>query len=176
VEDAFAVAGAAIDAHRGDYTREAMPSPLDGVLFDLVSAFVDAGRASRRHVLARLTARQRRILSAFGIRLGSMAVREDDTDLLELALVACGLGWPVVAGGREFLVEMAPLYDAALKLAVRPSGLFERSAAVVGVPAYGQALTELAARGDGFATLTSRGWREVIGPDGFRYEFSELGR
>src|SRR5215472_3135384 len=147
-----------MDAHRADYAGEAMPSPLDRALFD------------------QLNGRYRRLLAAFGIRLASMAVREADPDLLTLGVVACGLGWRAVVDGRGFAVEMAPLYDAALKLNVRPAEVFDRGAAIAGDPTYRQSMREVAAGANGARDLKARGWRAVIGPDGFRYEFDGVRR
>src|SRR5262245_29636438 len=115
LDEAFEIAARAADEQRGNYFWEPIPTRLDTPLYGLVAAFVEAETRSRGRLVEQLTRRQRIYLTSFGVRLASMAVRELDPELIVLGLVALGLGWSGVGDLRESMMDLAPVYQAAMK-------------------------------------------------------------
>jgi hypothetical protein len=170
LDDLFERAAQAVDGQRGNYFWEPIPVPLDGVLYDLLSAFAQADAPSRRRLVERLTERQRTHLTSFSVRLASMAVRGHDPELIVLGLVAQWLGWPGVEDVRERVMRLAPMYHAAVKLEASPVDVFDRAARIVGDEEFRRSIRAWLGRPENKKTLRSLGYREVTGRDGFRFE------
>jgi hypothetical protein len=170
LDEAFEKAERAMAEQRGRYFWEPIPVPLDSAMYDLVSAFAQADARSQSRLLERLTKGQRDLISSFSIRLASMAVRERDPDLVVLGLVAQWLGWPAVEDPRERVMDQAPLYHAAVKLEANPAELVDRAAAITRDEDFRTQLRVFVSRPEETKTLKLLGYREVMGPDGFRFE------
>jgi hypothetical protein len=160
----------AMDEQRGNYFWEPIPVPLDGVLRDFTAAFARADARSQRQVAEQLTRRQRTRMTSFGVRAASMAVREQDPELLVLGLVAQWLGWPGVEDPRERVMSLAPMYQAAMKLEARPAEVFDNAATAVHDEEFRDLLRALDSRPEAMKSLAAVGYREVTGPDGLRFE------
>lgn len=159
----------AMDEQRGNYFWEPIPVPLDGVLRDFTAAFARADARSQRQVAEQLTLRQRTRMTSFSVRAASMAVREQDPELLVLGLVAQWLGWPV-EDARERVMRLAPMYQAAMRLEARPAEVFDKAAMAVHDEEFRDLLRAFDSRPEDIKSLAALGYREVTGPDGFRFE------
>lgn len=164
-----------MDEQRGNYFYEPIPVPLDRVLHDLIAAFAEADARSQRQLAEGLTQRQRNLITSFGVRLASMAVRNHDSELVVLGLVAQWLGWPGVEDFRERVMSLAPLYQATTKLEASPAALFERAATIVHDEEFRDVLRAFDSRPEATKSLKALGYREVMGRDGFRYEPGGMG-
>jgi hypothetical protein len=175
VDDAVSRLALAMNQQRGNYFWEPIPVPLDTALRDFVEAFAQADAASQQQVVERLQHDHRVRISSFGIRLASMAVRFHDPELVVLGLIALWMGWPGVEDPRERVMDMAPMYQAAGKLDADPAELFDRAARIVGDKGFLRFLQAFLGRSEELKSLKTLGWREVMGPDGFRFEPGGLG-
>lgn len=169
LDEAFEIAARAADEQRGNYFWEPIPTGLDTPLYGLVAAFAEAETRSRGRLVEQLTRRQRIYLTSFGVRLASMAVRELDPELIVLGLVALGLGWPGVGDLRESMMDLAPVYQAAMKLEAIPADLFGRAARIVGDDDFSRFLRAWLRRSERDKSLKVMGYREVTDADGFRF-------
>lgn len=175
LDHAFDRAVLAMDEQRGNYFYEPIPVPLDEVLYDFIIAFAKADVRAQRRITERLTQRQRTRVTSLSVRLASMAVRNQDPELVVLGLIAQWLGWPGVRDSRERVMRLAPMYQAALKLDASPAELFDRAATIVHDEEFRELLRAFDSRPEDKKSLKALGYREVMGPDGFRFEPGGMG-
>lgn len=168
--EAYRNAVVAMDEQRRNYFWEPIPVPLDGVLRDFTAAFARADARSQRQVGEQLTPRQRIRVTSFSVRAASMAVREQDPELLVLGLVALWLGWPGIEDPRERVMNLPPMYQAAMKLEARPAEVFDKVATAVHDEEFRDLLRAFDSRPEDMKSLAALGYREVTSPDGFRFE------
>jgi hypothetical protein len=140
-------------------------------LDDDVKVFVDellkGGPQAVASAIRTSSAAARDVLRAFAERMASLAVRRRDQSLLKEALVA-----NVVAGlsnnDRESLLIMPLIEDAAERLEVPITGLFEDVARVVGHPGTTNLVLWLSRKPEN-RTLASMGYEVGADAGGFRY-------
>jgi predicted amino acid dehydrogenase len=73
----------------------------------------------------------RDVLQAYGERMASLAVRENDSTFLTRGLVATVVGG-LTENDREAMMVMPLIENSAKRLGVNPSRLFEQTAGIVG--------------------------------------------
>ena len=168
LDDTFASVCIAMDAHKGNYFWEPIPIALDDELLELVTEFIAADETARDRLLNELTNRHRQLLASFAVRLASIAVRSGDPERVLTGLIALWLGLP--EDDREAVMDVAPLYHAALKLGADPTELFERASTVASDETFHQFLRSFLSRSEHDKSLRALGYHEAEGPDGFRFE------
>lgn len=147
-----------------------IPQHRDVQIVELLQAWLALDAPSRLAAAQNLQPSQCSVLSAFGNRMASLAVRENDTGRIHYGLLALGLG---TRGGDNRNIEMilSLHYDAAHRLAGDADRLFEGAAQLL--PAWAaQTLRMFAARIEADKLPQAMGYRSGRDADGFRYERS----
>jgi hypothetical protein len=168
LDEAFAAAAAAMDAHRGNYFYEPIPISLDDILSQFVHEFASSDDISRKRVTLRLTPRYRQLFGSFGVRSAAVAVRSHRSEPLVEGLVALALGWPT-EDVREQIRDLAPMYHATLKLGIDPEATFRKAEAIVRAGQFTEFLEDFLNRSEQDKSLKALGYSEVNPPDGIRF-------
>jgi hypothetical protein len=117
------------ERHRGA-GKLPIPSYLDKKVFDVVSAWIALGPASRDTVASLFDERH-----SFTFITVAQRFAQAVTTLNSMQYLRVGLAALVLEGGkfdlRENLLAMRALYDAALKLGADPSDLFNEAASLL---------------------------------------------
>jgi len=95
----------------------------------------------------------------------TIALRRGSESMLYLGIVATGVNAPADEDPRDIMVGLAPFVDAARRLGVEPSQLFDRAAASGG--RHAELIRTFGRRND--VTLESFGWRVVEAAEGLTY-------
>lgn len=151
-----------------EYHKSPLPSPVDGILTQVVSAFTGWPVLVREHFLTSLPSDKRGIFGIFGHRAATLAVRNNDVELLRLGLVGNVIANTPIPANRNVDIALAVFYHCARKLDMDPKDVFADVAEF--------ATDELATRLISFGqregiSLKQFGWREIKTPDGVHYKF-----
>ncbi|MEX0832512.1 MAG: hypothetical protein WD276_01355 [Actinomycetota bacterium] len=115
----------------GGYHDRPIPDPLDQAVSRLVQALADETLGEREQILGSwFDTVQLGALSVFCVRMASLAVREDSSDLVLTGLLAAafeGFRENSPDGGRRAL---AAAYDAAVRVGGDPGTLFAQAASL----------------------------------------------
>ena len=149
------------------YGPSAFPNPLDDEVAALVTSWKAGGPQAVAEAIAGSTDNGRGVLRAYAERMASLAVRNNDRDILLNAVVANVVGG-LSTNERESLLVMAPIEDAAARLGVDLPGLFEDAASCVGHPGTANLMVWLTRTPENRSLATMRYVAED-GADGFRY-------
>ena len=147
-----------------------IPQHRDVQIVELLQAWLALDTPSRLAAAQSLQPGQCSVLSAFGNRMASLAIRENDTARIHHGLIALGLG---MQGGDNRNIEMilSLHYDAARRLAGDANQLFEDAAQRLPAQAA-QTLRMFAARIEDDKLPESMGYQSGHDADGFRYKRS----
>jgi type II secretion system protein G len=115
--EADAAAVAAVAALRGSYAQAPLPSAPDAIVESLVRRFEPDDPIRCVAIGNSLTRASEQVLTAYAIRMASLAVRERSVERLRLGLLGFALASRVPdLDWRDFLFMTSPLHDAALRL------------------------------------------------------------
>jgi hypothetical protein len=114
-----------------DYGLDPVAHPRDEKIAQLIKTWIGLSEEARREAQAQVSRQQSTVLQTFGERMASLAVRECNSELLLLGLMALG-----IEGGNSDWREnylLVPLhYDAAQRIGADPAPIFEKVADLVG--------------------------------------------
>jgi hypothetical protein len=147
------------------YLPKPIPAPRDREIFDLLL------RVIADHSVARFKAciddGHANVLSAFSERMASKAVRNKDSDVLSLGLIALLVTWHET-DSRESLPIMALYCDAALLLGLKTKSLVDSVKQGLGDVLI-EPLVAFLARSEADRSLQVMGYSRAADEDGFRY-------
>jgi hypothetical protein len=149
------------------YGPSAIPSNLDDEVLALVRNLRKAGPEAVTSAVSASSEASRQVLRAFAERMASLAVRQQDREVLVNALIANVVGGLTV-NARESLMVMAPIDDAAGRIGADLPGLFETAAECVGHPGSVSLMLWLTRTPEN-RSLASMGFVAADDADGFRY-------
>lgn len=92
-----------------------MPSPSEASLLGALARFTPRSREDLSRVAPKVHVRQADLLGAFSIRMATLAVRQQDTNLLHLGTFALVMDDDVV-DYRDILLTLAVLDDASARI------------------------------------------------------------
>lgn len=150
------------------YSFRSIPCEIDKMAGDFVRTFMQASPLERSRISASVPPREGAFLTCFAERMATLGVREQSRQRLLEGLVAL-----VIEGYKEDfrdnIINVAPLYDAALKINVDPQALFNEAAAYLS-NAPAQDIIEFPQREPYERSLAAMGYKESSDADGFKYE------
>ena len=150
-----------------DYYNQPIPSELDGKVGRVVRMFLDSS-PTERGIFFRLTNEGVSYLFIiFAERMASLGVRERSRQRLLEGLLALVIE-DYRADYRDSLIVLAALSDAATKISVTPEELFAEAASYSNNSVVSN-ITEFHKWDPADWSLKAVGYKEVNGPDGFRY-------
>jgi hypothetical protein len=152
-----------------DYLRQAIPSPLDAAIDQIIDRYMGIHSQVRTHFAGGLQQSQRSLFGIYGHRAATRAVRQEDGLLLRRGLLGAVIANHVVPVHRRLEVALAVYYHCARRLDLSPADLFEEAATFAGTDLAEQ-LRRFGHRTD--VSLPSFGWQEVKTPHGVEYKFS----
>ena len=145
-----------------------LPHELDAVVERVVDEYRSGSEAARRQMLDEISPRTAGVLSAFGQRAASMAVRARSVEVLMRGLVAVGMAESRLEDYRNNLFVLAAVNDSAEVLGRRMGELLD----VIGpeLPADArETLRKFDARQPSDKSLQSMGLRVIGSGDSFLY-------
>ncbi|GGL65133.1 hypothetical protein GCM10010095_57710 [Streptomyces anthocyanicus] len=95
------------------YLRHPLPHERDTIVDAVVTSYVKAAGPVRQRAIDDLDTRGASVLSVYGQRMASAAVRAGSVDTLRRGLVAVGMAQARLRDARENLYPLAALHDAA---------------------------------------------------------------
>ena len=95
------------------YLRIRLPHELDSVVVSVVEDYRGGADATRSQILDRITPRVAGVLSCYGQRAASMAVRTQSVDILMGGLIAMGLADGRLEDYRSNLIVLAAVNHSA---------------------------------------------------------------
>ena len=150
------------------YSFRPIPCELDMLISELVKLFMKAEENERRCISTAVPPADGCFLTCFAERMATLGVRERSRQRLLEGLVAL-----VMEGYKEDfrdnMINLAPLYDAAVKLGVEPQELFNEAAAHLN-NAPARDLIEFPQRKPEDRSLEAMYFKESHDADGFKYE------
>lgn len=152
------------------YGPAVIPDPRDKVLDVYVGEVVSGGPAAIASITGSASEAGRRVLRAYAERLASRAVRGQDGRLLVTALVAAVLGG-LDQNAWEAMMPMALIDDAAARLGLDVSSLFDQAAGIVGHPGTVNLMVWLT-RAPEDRTPEAMGFAVSSDSGGFRYRWA----
>jgi hypothetical protein len=153
--------------HNCGYGPLPIPQERDELITKLIRAWMSLDDASRKESVCEITERQVPVLLAYSERMASLAVRENNGDLLVLGLIAIGLdGWRY--DWRENLIILALHYDAAKRLGISPEIIFGKAFAFLS-ERFVDALAVFLRRRTRDKSLEAMGYIAGADDQGFRY-------
>ena len=157
------------------YHDRPIPYPLDQTVSGLVQALADITLGEREQILdSWFDPVQLSALSAFCVRMCSLAVRERSSDLVMTGLLAEtfeGFRQDFRDGGIQAL---AVAHHAARRVGADPGELFAQAASLASPEMAGH-IRDFLEREDLDAVLGAVGYREGSDSSGFRYEWGPAG-
>lgn len=149
------------------YGQQPLPHPRDFQISELLEAWMKLDAAARQTFLEGISAEKRPTLMVYAERMASMAVREGDQSMVVRGLLALSLNvQPDDRRGVDALLSLH--YDAARRLAVEPSLLFEKTASLLPVSSE-NILRSFLRRKPKDQSLEAMGYQAGEDADGFRY-------
>ncbi|MGW6488175.1 hypothetical protein [Streptomyces sp. NPDC055056] len=101
------------DRRFNGYLRIRLPHELDGQVEAVVAAYIDGSEPVRRAMTNQVNGRIAAVLSAYGQRMASVAVRAQSVDALRQGLVAVALAEGHLDDPRDNLFVLAAVNDSA---------------------------------------------------------------
>ncbi|HEY9284950.1 MAG TPA: hypothetical protein VIP46_15950 [Pyrinomonadaceae bacterium] len=150
------------------YLRQPIPSELDSKIGRLVRMFRDAPEGERKHFFKHDDEDTSWLLITFAERSAALSVREKSRDRILDGLLALIIE-DYKVDPRDNLTRLALLYDAATKSGASPEELFSEAASYAN-NAVARSLLDFPRRKPADRSLKAFYYKEVEGPDGFKYE------
>jgi hypothetical protein len=149
------------------YPKDKIPNDRDRQITDLLREWCGLDELSRRRSEQQLDETKLEILGAYAGRMASLAVRQQDPEILRLALVALALrkdsgDW------RDGVPMLALCYDAAERLSLHPEDAFEAAAQFQSQRGK-EVLRKFYSRKPEDRSLKSMLYHIETGDEGFRY-------
>ncbi|MCL4803394.1 MAG: hypothetical protein KJ046_03785 [Anaerolineae bacterium] len=151
-----------------DYIALPMPAPADELLAKVVSAFTGWPVVVRDQFLAGLPSDKLGLFGIFGHRAATLAVRNNDADLLRLGMIGNVIANTPIPANRNVDAALAVFHHCARKLETDPQTLFV-DVAQFAAEDMAERLIAFGRRDD--VSLKQFGWREIKTPEGVRYKF-----
>lgn len=151
-----------------DYIAMPMPVPADELLAKVVSAFTGWPVTVRDQFLAGMPPEKLGLFGIFGHRAATLAVRNNDVDILRLGLIGNVIANTPIPANRNVDAALAVFHHCAQRLKVDPQTLF-MDAAQYATGDMAERLIAFGRRDD--VSLRQFGWREIKTPEGVRYKF-----
>ncbi|GAA4027029.1 hypothetical protein GCM10022232_85920 [Streptomyces plumbiresistens] len=101
------------DKRFNGYLRLALPHPLDAEVEAVVRAYLDGSASVRENLVNGLSGQPAAVLSAYGQRMASVAVRTGSVEALRRGIVAIGLAEGRLDDPRDNLFVLAAANDSA---------------------------------------------------------------
>ncbi|MDG9711419.1 hypothetical protein [Streptomyces sp. DH10] len=101
------------DKRFNGYLRVKLPHTLDTEVESVVAAYMTASPAARQEIVGNVDGRSAAVLSAYGQRMASQAVRSGSIDVLRRGLIAIGLAEGRLDDPRDNLFVLAAANDSA---------------------------------------------------------------
>ncbi|MYS76765.1 hypothetical protein GTY88_41035 [Streptomyces sp. SID5926] len=95
------------------YLGHALPHERDAVVDAVITSYIEAAGPARQRAIDDLNTRSASVLSVYGQRMASAAVRTGSVDTLRRGLVAVGMAQVRLGDARENLYPLVALNDAA---------------------------------------------------------------
>jgi hypothetical protein len=155
-----------------------LPCSEDAHVGALVEGFAAAREAVREKLRRRLTRVHVGLLTAFAVRMASLAVREQSGQRLRLGLLAFALaGDSPDADWRDVFADFPPLEDAALRIRVDVRDAYAEATRLADGRTTRKVLAWASPPRSPWLRLLKRAklrlvggsWRATDSPDGFRY-------
>lgn len=150
------------------YAFRAIPCEIDTLISDFVRMFMQAAMPERRLIIDAIPPRAGGFLTCFAERMATLGVRKQSRQILLEGLVALVVE-SYKEDFRDNLINLAPLYDAALRTGVDPQALFNEAASYLN-NAPARDIAEFPRRKLEDRDLASMGFIESSDADGFKYE------
>ena len=149
------------------YGQLPVPQRLDDEIREIIFRWADLNESTRRQAGELIQESQRFTLLAFSERMASLAVREQDPDLIFAGLLALGVdGWR--NDWRDNAVLLSLHYDSAHKLNIEPDVAFGRAAKLLDNK-VSEAFQSFLRRSEEDKSLEAMGYEEGKDDHGFRY-------
>lgn len=152
------------------YALAPFPDSRDEQIDQYIETLRTSGPDSIRSALDTVSDKGRQVLRAYAERAASRAVRDESRSTLVLGLIALVLGG-LDQNALEALMRMPLIEDAAKRLGLEPSDVFEDVADVVGHPGSVNLVIWLS-RAPEDRTLQCMGFEAFRDDSGFRYRWS----
>ena len=110
------------------YLRRRIPHELDALVEGVIDDYLGASSEIRTSMREKLSPRSASVLTVYGQRAASMAVRERSAELVYRGLIGVGLGYEREDDKRALLYPLVALYDSAGRLGLSFRELVERAA------------------------------------------------
>lgn len=153
------------------YLGNRIPHELDDVVTPIVDAYWHGNAAARKGMLDELGPRSAGVLSAYGQRMATVAVRTQSTEPLLRGLVSMGMAAPLLEhleGNQSNLIVLAAVNHAAETLGHDLNRLLDQIAPVLPDPALAH-FRGFAGQDTHHKRLAAMGLRAVGTGDEFRY-------
>ena len=152
------------------YGPAAFPDSRDEQIDQYVETLRTSGPPAVRVALDTVSDKGRQVLCSYAERAASRAVRDNSRSTLVLGLIALVVGG-LEQNALESLTQMPLIEDAANRLGLAPSDVFEDAADVVGHPGSVNLMVWLS-RAPADRTLECMGFEAFRDDSGFRYRFT----
>jgi hypothetical protein len=154
--------------NNSSYGTLPIPQPRDMEISALLRSWLSLEEPSRNDALSQVSADYRFTLIGYSERLASLAVRDRNKEHILLGLLALGLdGWR--DDWRDNAAVVCLHYDAAHRVGLCPSDLFEEAATMLpDKPA--NALRSFLRRSEEDKAVEAMGYSAAADTDGFRYK------
>nr|WP_257003402.1 hypothetical protein [Streptomyces sp. Alain-F2R5] len=110
-------------ARFGGYLRHAIPHELDSDIDAVITSYLSSPASVRQRAIDDLDRRSASVLSAYGQRMASAAVRAGSAETLRRGLVAVGMAEERLGDARENLYALAAINDGASLIGTSLQGL-----------------------------------------------------
>jgi hypothetical protein len=147
------------------YLSKPIPVPRDGEIFDLLGRVISDHRVARFR--GSLDDGHANVLSAFSERMVSRAVRDKDSEILSLGLIALLLTWRET-NSHELLPIMGLYSDATVLLGLNPTSLVDSTREILGDVLI-EPFVAFLARSEADRSLQAMGYSRAVDESGFRY-------
>ncbi|MGW1029997.1 hypothetical protein ACWD4J_41160 [Streptomyces sp. NPDC002577] len=95
------------------YLKVRLPHDLDAEVTSVITAYMSSSERARQETITRVGSRVAAVLSAYGQRMASMAVRTNSVEVLRRGVVAVGLAEGRLEDPRDNLFVLAAVNDGA---------------------------------------------------------------
>ncbi|MGW3953093.1 hypothetical protein ACWEKM_19755 [Streptomyces sp. NPDC004752] len=95
------------------YLRYAIPHELDSDIDAVITSYMESSASVRQRAIDDLDGRSASVLSAYGQRMASTAVRARAIDTLRCGLIAVGMAEERLSDARENVYPLVAINDAA---------------------------------------------------------------
>jgi hypothetical protein len=156
------------DKQFNGYLLIRLPSELDDVVARVVAAYQSSSPAEQATLIGAVSGRVAGVLSCYGQRMASIAVRSRSEDALRSGLMAVGMGIAKLDDWRDSLYPLAALNHAATTIGSDLSQLVNQVASDLPDAAV-SSVRAFVARSDRGKSLEAMGMRVLGVGDAIRY-------